>query len=563
MIRFLRITQLAVIDELELEFEPGLTVLTGETGAGKSIVVGALGLLVGERASTDLVRTGESTASVQAVFEKPDGTEVLVRREIGSHGRSRAYVDDALVTSSTLKALGTELLDLHGQHDHQVLLDPKAHLDLLDQHGALSDERDAVRSTFAAWREARAALTKHRHRGEQGAERLDVVRFQLNEILSARPQTGEADALQAQKLRLANADAIRQLSTKAHQALYEGEGAVMEMLTTIWRDLEALGRLDPTVSPLQHSRDTVTSHLEELAFALGRYASDVDSSPERLQEVEDRLAVLEGLARKYGQGSLGRVMERQQELATELRDLEGGTDRLEALESSLSVAAADYRTAARGLSRKRKAVAGGLTKQLESLLHELAMERTRCEFRIDEVADEEKWSDRGTDAGELFLSPNEGEEPRALARIASGGELSRIMLALKTAASIDAPGRTLVFDEVDAGIGGRVADVVGRRLRRLGDRFQVLCVTHLPQIAAHGARQIEVTKRAESGRTVTRAVRLGNAERVEAIARMMTAGAVTKQGRLAAQELLERSVAGESEHNTKGRSEKAKGRRRG
>ena len=565
MIRFLRVTHVALIDVLELEFEPGLTVLTGETGAGKSILVGALGLLVGNRASANLVRSGETSASVQAVFEKPDGTELVVRREVGAQGRSRAFIDDALVTSSALKALGAELLDLHGQQEHQVLRAPKTHIDLLDQYAGLQTDRESVGRAFASWRDARAALAERRTLAQSAGERAEVLRFQLGEIESTHPKPGEGDELRALKQRLANADALQQLSTSVHQALHEREGAVLDVLSGIWRDLEALAALDPSVEPLLHSKGAVTSQLEDLAFAIRRFASDVEASPDRLQEVEDRLAALEGLARKYGQGSVDCVLERQRELTAELNEITQGAAHLEALEAQVTAAADAYLKVARRLSRRRRRAGGDLTARLETLLHELAMERTRCEFRFTDATSEDGWSDRGTDHGELYLAPNEGEELRALAHIASGGELSRLMLALKTAASPDASGKTLVFDEVDAGIGGRVADVVGRRLKGLGRRFQVLCVTHLPQIAAHGARQIEIAKTVAAGRTVTYATRLEAAARVDAIARMMTSGRVTEQGRRSAQELLETAGRSESEENTKLESERAitKGRPRG
>ena len=553
MIRFLRVAQLALIDELELEFEPGLTVLTGETGAGKSILVGALGLLVGERASTDLVRTGEESATVEAVFEKPDGTEIVVRRNISAQGRSRAFIDDALVTSSALKALGGELLDLHGQHEHQALLAPKAHLDLLDQYAGLQADRESVEFAFAAWRDAHTALAARRTLAQKAGERADVLRFQLGEIESAQPKPGEDDELTALKQRLANADAIRQLSAQAHQALYEGDGAVLGVLSGIWRDLEALAALDPGVTPLLQAKESVTSQLEDLAFAVRRFASSAESSPDRLQEVEDRLAQLQGLARKYGQGSIDRVLERQRELTVELDEVAQGASRLENLERQLADTETTYLKDARRLSRRRRRAAENLTGRLEALLHELAMERTRCEFRFTDPRSQDEWSGRGIDEGELYLAPNQGEELRPLARIASGGELSRIMLALKTAASTDAVGKTLVFDEVDAGIGGRVADVVGRRLKGLGGRCQVLCVTHLPQIAVHGERQVEITKSVGGGRTVTRATRLDPEARVEAIARMMTGGEVSELGRLGAKELLEHATSNLGEYTAKGR----------
>ena len=293
MIRFLRIKNLAVIEKLELEFEPGLTVLTGETGAGKSIVVGALGLLVGERASPGLVRTGESSASVEAIFEKSDGVDVLVRREIGAQGRSRAYIDDSLATTGALRMLGRELLDLHGQHVHQRLLEPGSHLDLLDQFGDTTEERDVVGGLFAKLQAARAKLQEAKERGRNAGDRLDALRFQLAEIKASELKVGEYEGLQSKKQRLSNADEIHRLTTEAHTALYEGEGAVLESLATVWRKLEALAGLDQSFAEVLEYKDAVTSHLEELTYVLRGRIDDRDTTAEGLQQVEDRLAALE------------------------------------------------------------------------------------------------------------------------------------------------------------------------------------------------------------------------------------------------------------------------------
>ena len=563
MIRFLRIKHLAVIDELELEFEPGLTVLTGETGAGKSIIVGALGLLLGARASAGLVRTGEAAASVEAVFGRADGSEVLVRREISAQGRSRAYIDDALATTGALRTIAHELVDLHGQHAHQRLLDPRAHLDLLDEFAGAIPEREGVGERFARLRSARSALEAMRRRGRDADDRLEVVRFQLTEIAAGDVSPGEADELRTRKQRLANAGAIQRLAAEAHTSLYEGEGAIIDTLAAVWRTTEALGELDSSLPDFRAARNAVDSHLEELAYALRERVEEVDDTAARLQEVEDRLALLEALARKYGQGAVERVLERRAELEAELQSLEGGASQVEALSREMEDAQKGYQRAAEKLSRKRRAAAAQLAERLEALLAELAMPETRCEFRFDVRSD--GGTERGVDAGELYLAPNTGEDPRPLARIASGGELSRVMLALTTAAAPDAPGRTLVFDEVDAGIGGRAADIVGQRLSGLGRRFQVLCVTHLPQIAAYGAAQVEIAKNVCRGRTTTRARSLAGKDRVEVIATMMAGGQATAKSRQTAAELLDRATTGKGEATTKrvNGAARAKERKRG
>ena len=538
MIRFLQIKNLAVIEELQLELEDGLTVLTGETGAGKSIVVGALGLLVGSRASSDLVRTGESSGSVEAIFEKADGSEILVRREVNSSGRSRAFVDGSLVTTADLRILGSALLDLHGQHAHQQLLNPGSHIDLLDEFGGLMGDRSSLFSLFENLRSSRLALNKATSETKGVSDRLEAVRFQHTEIQKASLLPGEADRLRELKKRLLNSDSIHRLSVEAHHSLYEAEGSVIDSLAGIWRKVEELSELDDSFKNLLAARDSVQSQLEDIAQSLRNKGEGIDGSQESLQQVEDRLATLEDLGRKYGQGDVDRVLDRQVELEAELQSLNNYADRIKELTVEVGRAQQQYNRLAERLSKKRQAIAPRLTERLEVLLGELAMENARCEFRFIQKESESGITERGVDQCELYLAPNEGEDARPLVKIASGGELSRIMLALKTAACSDEAGKTLVFDEVDAGIGGRVADVVGRRLKGLGQRFQVLCVTHLPQIAVYGSGQIEIRKAVAKGRTSTNAVAVSGSDRIDAIATMMGTGRPTTQNLRNADEML-------------------------
>ena len=538
MIRFLQIKNLAVIQELQLELEDGLTVLTGETGAGKSIVVGALGLLVGSRASSDLVRTGESSAIIEAIFEKADGTEILVRREVNSSGRSRAFVDGSLVTTADLRILGSALLDLHGQHAHQQLLNPGSHIDLLDEFGGFMGDRSSLLTLFEKLRSSRLALNEASSETKGISDRLDAVQFQLAEIQKANPKRGEADQLREQRKRLLNADSIHRLSVEAYQTLYEAEGSVIDSLAEIWRKVEELSELDDSFKNLLAARDSVESQLEEVAHGLRGKCEGLEGAEESLQEVEDRLATLDDFGRKYGQGNVDRVLDRQAELEMELRSLNNYSDQIKELTVELGRAEQQYHKVAEKLSKKRHAMAPNLAERLEVLLGELAMENAQCQFRFTQKDGDLGITERGVDQCELYLAPNEGEEARALVRIASGGELSRIMLALKTAACFDEAGKTLVFDEVDAGIGGRVADVVGRRLKGLGKRFQVLCVTHLPQIAVYGSEQIEIRKGVKKGRTSTTAKAVSGSERVGAIAAMMATGEPTVQNLRSAAEML-------------------------
>jgi DNA repair protein RecN (Recombination protein N) len=541
MIRFLSVSNLAVIDRLEVEFAPGLTVLTGETGAGKSILVGAVGLLVGGRASSDLVRTGEDAAAVQAVFEKPDGGEVIVRREISAQGRSRAFVDGALVTTSALRDAAGSLVDLHGQHEHQVLLDPSAHLDLLDEYAGLMSSRGAVADAFGAWQRIRDERQRLAASEQQKASRAEFLLFQLAEIDKAAPQPEEDVELAATRRVLANADRLQRLSDEAYAALYDGDQAALPALAIVWKKVSELSSLDPKFTPYLEAREAVKSQLEDLAFVLRSYAQSIDASPARLQEIEDRLALLERLKKKHGP-ALADVIARGAALKRELHEIEHATERAAELDAALAAARATYERAAGELSSRRRTAAGEFARAIEKALADLAMAKTRCEVRFAEPSGDEAWTERGLDAAEFYISPNPGEDVRPLAKIASGGELSRIMLALKTLAGVntsDAPGKTLIFDEVDAGIGGAVADVVGARLRLLGDRFQVLCITHLPQIAVYGAAHFRIEKNVRGGRTSTTVSPVEGPERQAEIARMISGADVSTAVLASAREMIE------------------------
>jgi DNA repair protein RecN (Recombination protein N) len=552
MLRFLRIRNLAVIEGVDVEFEPGFNVLTGETGAGKSIVVEAVGLLLGARASADLVRTGEPHAAIEAIFEE-GGDEIVVRREISSQGRSRSFINGALATAGALRDLSARLVELHGQHEHQALLDPLTHLPLVDAYAGLTGLATRVAEGWARVRVLRDQLERSHMDAREKAARLDLIAFQLGEIGTAAPKAGEDETLGAQRQVLASAERIQTLCEEGYAALYESDEAVLGSLGGIWKRVSELATIDPQFSTYVDARDGIKSQLEDLAFFLRSYADGVAASPGRLQDVEDRLALLERLKRKYGP-TLDDVIERGRSLADERALLTGDGEWAEDLQKALDTAGRAYLEVARELSKKRRSAAGTFARTIEGLLAELAMERTRFEVRFNVVEPgPDEWSDRGIDAGEFYVSPNPGEELRPLTRIVSGGELSRVMLALKTmtlngvgghlsgtvsSKSDPRPHLTLIFDEVDAGIGGRVADVVGSRLRALGDRFQVLCITHLPQIAARGATHFRIQKHVRGKRTVTSVERLSDAGRVEEIGRMIGGASVTDAVRATARDLM-------------------------
>jgi DNA repair protein RecN (Recombination protein N) len=547
MLRFLRIRNLAVIEAVEVEFESGFNVLTGETGAGKSILVEAVGLLLGARASSDLVRTGEALAAIEAIFEDAAGRELIVRREISSQGRSRSFINGALATAAALRDLSARLVELHGQHEHQALLDPLTHLPLLDEYADLGDLAGKVAASWNTVRTLREQLERSRMDAREKAARLDLIAFQLGEIEKASPKAGEDDELAATRQVLASAERVQRLCEESYATLYDSDDAVLAGLGGVWKRVGELATIDPQFAVYADARDAIKSQLEDLAFFLRSYADGIDASPGRLQQVEDRLALLERLKRKYGP-SLQEVIDKGELLARERELLTGVGERAEDLVKELDTATSAFLTLSRDLSQRRRAGAVQFARDLEGLLGELAMARTRFEVRFnDRELAPEAWNDRGVDQAEFFVSPNPGEDLRPLARIVSGGELSRVMLALKTLAAEDAPGKTLIFDEVDAGIGGRVAEVVGARLRALGARFQVLCITHLPQIAARGATQFRIEKSVRGDRTVTSVERLDAEGRVDEVARMIGGTAITEPVRASARELLESAAKPQGE----------------
>jgi DNA repair protein RecN (Recombination protein N) len=566
MLRTLRIRNLAVIEAVEVELDPGFTALTGETGAGKSILVEAVGLLLGGRASADLVRTGTDAASIEALFERADGTEVLIRREITAAGRSRSFVNGTLATAGMLRDVSTDLVELHGQHEHQLLLDPSTHLGFLDAAAGLETVAAGVATRWARVRELRERLAGASMDARERAARLELVRFQLAEIDAVKPVAGEDAELDSTRRVLANAERVDGLCRGAYSELYDDERAALSQLASVWKKVEELAALDPVFGTHLEARGGVKAQLEDLATFLRAYADGVDASPARLQEVEERLARIERLKRKHGP-ALEDVISRGQSLRAEVARLTGGDGEAGEIERQLAEASTAYVAAARDLSRARREADVPFARSLKALLAELAMAETRFEVRFESTEDDpDRWDAQGIDRVEFFVSPNPGEDPRPLARIASGGELSRIMLALRTQATrrpargagrADSGRKTLIFDEVDAGIGGRAAEAVGALLRELGARYQVLCITHLAPIAARATTQCAVEKRVAGGRTMTVVTGLSQDQRVDELSRMLAGSRASDATRASARELLDGAVPGGAKvkQQAKGESE--------
>ncbi|MFN7977970.1 MAG: DNA repair protein RecN [Vicinamibacterales bacterium] len=563
MIRYLAIKNLAVIESASVEFERAFNVLTGETGAGKSMLVEAMGLLLGGRASSDLVRTGEDLASVEAQLETADGRELLVRREITAQGRSRAFVDGQLVNAAALKALVGDLVELHGQHEHQALLDPATHLPMLDTWARLGDQAAAVASAWAVVSEATQALARAELDAGERASRLELVEFHLAELRKAAVLEGEDEALDRERDVLRHADRLKTLSAEAYALVYEQEGAALSLLAQVWKRVADLSAIDPSFAGHLQARDGIKAQLDDLALTLRDYHERFDVAPGRLAEVEDRLALLERLKRKHGP-TLDDVRAKTAALERECEALTAGPQHKAAAEAALSTARAAFLEVARALSKARRAAAIKLGTALETALAELGMARARFEVRLAPSEVPQTWHAGGIDTAEFFLAANPGEDPRPLARIASGGELSRIMLGFKTLDAGSQPAKTVIFDEVDAGIGGRAASVVGEKLRSLGTRNQVLCITHLPQIAALASTHVLIEKRVRGSRTVTSVTRLDGDTREQEIARMMAGESALSDDVLsAARTLLGAKAKVAAEAKAKGESPsraKAKGR---
>lgn len=565
MLRFLRIRDFALIRELEVEFGPGLNLLTGETGSGKSIIVDALGLLVGARSSPEQIRSGCESAVVEGVFSVEAGGRVrhlleesgipaedslIIRREISAGGRGRVHVNHSLATVALLRSIGENLADIHGQQDQRSLLDTATHLEWLDRFGRNEEAVAEVRRRYAAMKEAAARLEALEKGAAERRRRIEVLGFQLEEIRRVRPRAQEKDELERERRVLANRERIFALASESYGILYESEGAIVERLQRLQRLLQELEGMDERWAANREAAAEASYKLQELAFALRDYVSGMDFSPQLLERVEQRLAELERLAAKYGPG-MEDVLSCAERCARELDELVALDENSEAFEREFAERRDAYLEAAGALSAKRRADAARLQRELAGEFRALALERMKLEVSFaggDTSAPGERippgCGPAGTDRVQFLVSPDVGEELRPLAVIASGGELARVMLAVKSLCGSGEPGRTLVFDEVDAGIGGRVAEAVGRRLRALAETHQVLCVTHLPQIASFARLHLCVSKQIVGSRTETFVQLLNEKERVEEIARMMGGQTITEITRRHARELLaERSKA--------------------
>jgi DNA repair protein RecN (Recombination protein N) len=557
MLKHLRATNFAILSDVEIELGAGMNALTGETGAGKSLIVEAVNLLRGGRASADIPRAGADEAVVEAIALVPpdlrarvdsvlegaglphDGDEVFIRRVITRGGRGRCYVNGALTTAARLGELGALLVDLSGQHQHQGLVDPARHLEILD---VFADADADVAAMAAAWAELRRCDDVLQALGGDERERearVDYLKFQLDELDGANLQAGEDVAIDLERARLAAVDQLQSAARLAEERLYSGDASARDLIAAAAREIERAIRTDPTLAPVGRQLAEIDSLLDDAADQLRTYADKLEGDPERLAMLDERIALLRRLVRKHA-GTLQEVIAKAVELRAELAALTGREASLVDAQRARSAAEAAAVVAASVLTKSRARAAKKLDKDVGAALAELGM----AAAKLSVVVEPRTLGPTGADRVEVMLVSNKGEEPRPLAKIASGGELSRIMLALKLALRSADEVATYVFDEVDAGIGGATAQVVGAQIRAVADHRQVLCVTHLPQIAAYADHHFHVEKTEVAGRTETHVRRLTGTARKDELARML-GGHATSKAKAHAAELLAEAARSE------------------
>jgi DNA repair protein RecN (Recombination protein N) len=575
MLALLNITNFALIKELRVEFDRGLNLLTGETGSGKSIIVDALGVLVGGRFSSEMVKAGATHASIEGLFNvgaheqlaaalagagvdaaaDDKSVELVVRRELAATGRGKIFVNNRLATLSLLRELRPFLVDIHGQGEQQTLFDPETHLEILDTYAGLGAAREEVAALYRRWSGLRAELRDLKRDEAESLQLMDTLRFQIDELTAARLAAGEDLRLEEERRRLADSERLSALCAEAYDECYESRGSTAERLGHLERQIAELQVYQSSFGEYADGVAAARAVVEDFAAALRGFADSLNFSADRLAEVENRLAELSRLKRKYG-GTLESALEHLARAGARLSVLESSDERAEEVARRLAESRATYLAAARELGRARRKAADSLRREVERSLREVAMEHARFvpEISTPETGEQDgddgagateeddraarHFTARGIDRVEFYFSANPGEPPRPLAKVASGGEASRLMLVLKTVTNPARFPRTIVFDEVDAGIGGRVAEAVGLKLKALAGSNQVLCVTHQAQIARFADTHLRVDKRGERGRTTVDVERLGDRQRVEEIARMLTGAQITDAARRHAREML-------------------------
>ena len=567
MLTHLRIENLAIIEESAIAFEPGLNVLTGETGAGKSIIIGALNLILGERAAGDAVRSGARRARVEAIFHLADAPrtralldekgllgddpdELIIRREILAAGKSRHFVNSAAVQLSELRDITAPLVDLHGQHQHQGLFHIETHRLALDAYGDYGDLVEQCAALYGEMSDLRRRLSALETDERQMERERDMAQYQMDEIEKVDPQPGEDDELAAERARLANADALIRQTLSALDMLYEGERSdtsALQLLSAATSEIEALSRIDPKLQAQVEALQSARASLEDVAYELRSYADGIEANPARQQEVEDRLDLIRKLKRKYG-ATIEEVLAERDRLQEQLDSITHNAEERETLGRRLAEAEGRLGAVAGELSDRRQETGRRWAEEMEARLAELAMPSARFAVDVRRTASEKgvplgdgryAVHGHGVDEVEFLIATNPGEDLRPLRKVASGGELSRVMLALKSMMAVRDQASTLVFDEIDAGVSGATAERVGRQIEALARGRQILCITHLPQIAARGTIHFAVEKVRQGARHISRVRRLSDDQRLDAIAALFSGDRPTPEGRDHARALMD------------------------
>jgi len=555
MLTELNIRNFAIIDELQVAFDGGLNMISGETGAGKSIIIGAVGLLLGDRANADMIRSFEDAAVVEALFDIRgqdglrakvremgfgEGEELVVRRVVSRSGKNRVYINGNLASLASLAAIGESLINICGQHEHQMILNPENHTDILDEFGGLLPLRTAYREKYDLYRSLQERLRGLQERRKKREEREDLLRFQIGEIARADLKDGEDAALTEEKRILANVQKLMDFADAAYETLYGKGGSVLAEFRSAVSAVKEIRKIDTGLKLSEQEMDELYYRIEEASFTLRDYAKRLSFDPARLEAVEERLELLGRLKRKYG-GTLESVLGKQAEAEKEIGEISSLEEQMGELTREIEVEGGRLMEAAGVLSTKRHAAAAALKTAVEGEIRTLRMEDAQFEvvFREPSGEREAALNDKGMDALEFYLSANVGEERKPLRAIASGGELSRIMLALKKVLARTGSVGTIVFDEVDSGIGGATAEIVGQKLREVARHHQVLCITHLPQIACCGDRHYRVVKKVAGERTNTSVSLLSGEERLTEITRMLGGVELTEKTKDHAREMLQ------------------------
>ena len=554
MLTELNIKNFAIIDELEISFSGGLNVITGETGAGKSIIIGAVSLLLGERASSDLIRSSENSATVEALFdisgneqlkEKLINTgcyesgELVVKRIVTRSGKNKVYINGNLATLNMLSSLAESLVNISGQHEHQVILNAENHIDILDEFGNLLSLRSEFTNLYAEYQALRSRLKKLESINSESEKRDEFLRFQLKEIEDAGITVGEDLSLTGEKNILINAKKLMEYAATSYDALYGKGGSILEELGGTINSIKEIKKIDPGLKVSEQELDSMLFSLEDVAFTLRDYTKDISFDPGRLEEIEDRLEYMGKLKRKYG-GTLEDVLEAKKGIEGELKGIASVDEDIKQLSEEISSKRVSLLEKGNLLSQRRHKAASVLKEAIESEIHALKM--ADAEFGITfKPSVEDEINVKGIDVIEFYLSTNVGEELKPLNRIASGGELSRIVLAMKKVLAGTGSVGTIIFDEVDSGIGGATAGIVGEKLKDVSKSHQVICITHLPQIACFGGSHHLVSKRVSGERANTRVTILSEPERLNEITRMLSGLETTEKTREHAREMLKAS----------------------